>query len=99
MITLLLLVRAPHICMVLFFTHIPFVVNHTFNATLPERLQQNYPMRFMRPLKSVHQNQAEAKEWTEAFSAPILFFILKKARDKDACYVNRVFELQKPLIG
>jgi len=30
---------APHICMVLFFTHIPFVVNHTFNATSPERLQ------------------------------------------------------------
>ena len=28
-----------HICMVLFFTHIPFVVNHTINATPPERLQ------------------------------------------------------------
>jgi len=26
--------------MVLFFTHIPFVVNHTFHATPPERLQQ-----------------------------------------------------------
>jgi len=25
---------------VLFFTHIPFVVNHTINATPPERLQQ-----------------------------------------------------------
>ena len=31
---------APHIRMVLFFTHIPFVVNHTINATPPERLQQ-----------------------------------------------------------
>jgi len=31
---------APHICMVLFFTLIPFVVNHTINATPPERLQQ-----------------------------------------------------------
>ena len=31
---------APHICMVLFFTHNPFVVNHTINATPPERLQQ-----------------------------------------------------------
>jgi len=31
---------APHIWMVLFFMHIPFVVNHTFNATPPERLQQ-----------------------------------------------------------
>jgi len=30
---------APHICTVLFFTHIPFVVNHTINATPPERLQ------------------------------------------------------------
>jgi len=28
--------------MVLFFTHIPFVVNHTINATTPERLQQFY---------------------------------------------------------
>jgi len=26
--------------MVLFFTHIPFVVNHTINATPPERMQQ-----------------------------------------------------------
>ena len=32
---------APHIRMVLFFTHIPFVVNHTINATPPERLQQH----------------------------------------------------------
>jgi len=39
MITLLLLVRATY-SMVLFFTHIPFVVNHTINATPPERLQQ-----------------------------------------------------------
>ena len=30
----------PHIWMVLLFTHIPFVVNHTINATPPERLQQ-----------------------------------------------------------
>jgi len=28
--------------MVLFFAHIPFVVNHTFNATPTERLQ-HYP--------------------------------------------------------
>ena len=37
---LLLLARATYI-MVLFFTHIPFVVNHTINATTPERLQQH----------------------------------------------------------
>jgi len=36
---LLLLARATHV-MVLFFTHIPFVVNHTMNATPLERLQQ-----------------------------------------------------------
>jgi len=30
---------APHICAVLFFTHIPFVVNHTFSAKRPEKLQ------------------------------------------------------------
>jgi len=36
---------APHICMVLFFTHIPFVVNQTINATSPERLQQ-HPLLF-----------------------------------------------------
>jgi len=39
MITLLLLVRAKYITL-LFFAHIPFVVNRTFNATSTERLQQ-----------------------------------------------------------
>jgi len=39
-----LLARATHI-MVLFFTHIPFMVNHTINATPPERLQQ-HPLLF-----------------------------------------------------
>jgi len=38
--SLLYCLFAPHICMVLFFTHNPFVVNHTINATPPERLQQ-----------------------------------------------------------
>jgi len=37
---LLLLARTTYI-MVLFFTHIPFVVNHTINATALERLQQH----------------------------------------------------------
>jgi len=45
-ITLLLLVRATYI-MVLFFTHISFVVNHTINATPPERLQQ-HPVLYQR---------------------------------------------------
>jgi len=40
MITLLLLVRAMYIW-VLFFTHIPFVVNHIFNAIPTDMLQQH----------------------------------------------------------
>ena len=36
---------APHIW-VLFFAHIPFVVNHTFNATPTESLQQHQRLRF-----------------------------------------------------
>jgi len=39
-ITLLLLVRTTYIW-VLFFAHIPFVVNRTFSATPAERLQQH----------------------------------------------------------
>ena len=39
-IALSLLLAHAYICMVLFFTHIPIVVNHTINATPPERLQQ-----------------------------------------------------------
>jgi len=40
---LLLLARATYI-MVLFFMHIPFVVNHTINAMPLERLQQYLPV-------------------------------------------------------
>jgi len=42
---LLLLARLTYI-KVLFFAHIPFVVNHTINATPPERLQQYNPHGF-----------------------------------------------------
>jgi len=38
---------ALHICVVLFFTHIPFVVNHTINARPPERLQQFEPFLYL----------------------------------------------------
>jgi len=38
--SLLLLLACATYIMVLFFTHFPFVVNHTINATPPERLQQ-----------------------------------------------------------
>ena len=37
--------QQSYICMVLFFTHIPFTVNHTFHAKPPERLQQ-HPLVF-----------------------------------------------------
>ena len=40
MITLLLLVHATYVW-VLFFAHISFMVNHTFNATPVEKLQHN----------------------------------------------------------
>jgi len=39
--------------MVLFFRHIPFVVNHTFNATSPERLQQNQCMPLYRVFREM----------------------------------------------
>jgi len=39
---------APHIYVVLFFAHIPFVVNCTFNATPVERLQQYQHQNYMR---------------------------------------------------
>jgi len=35
-----IIARLHHIFVVLFVAHIPFVVNHTFYATLAERLQQ-----------------------------------------------------------
>ena len=44
---------APLICMVLFFTHMPFVVNHTINATPPERLQ--HPQCFAVISRSIEQ--------------------------------------------
>ena len=39
------IVCSRHIHILLFFVHIPFVVNHTINATPPERLQQ-HPLLF-----------------------------------------------------
>jgi len=39
--SLLLLLVCDTYIYVLFFVHTPFVVNHTFNATLLERLQQH----------------------------------------------------------
>jgi len=44
-IYLLLLLACATYIMVLFFMHIPFVVNHTTNASPPERLQQ-HPLLF-----------------------------------------------------
>ena len=52
-ITLLLLVRATYVYF-FFLAHIPFVVNHTINATPPERLQQN--KNFLSPIQSWSAN-------------------------------------------
>jgi len=54
---LLLLVRATHM-MVLFFPHIPFVVNHTINATPPERLQQ-HPLLFLQRTTPIARSLCE----------------------------------------
>ena len=40
--------------MVLFFTHIPFVVNHTINATPPERLQQLHNTNHLHHMDNPH---------------------------------------------
>ena len=61
-ITLLLLVRATY-TMVLFFTHIPFVVNHTINATPPERLQQYQLPMINQTLCTVQMLENSCHDW------------------------------------
>jgi len=60
MITLLLLVRATYIYGVVLYAH-PFVVNHTINATPPERLQHRFHVllytRGLQPLLLKGQTQ------------------------------------------
>ena len=63
-ITRLLLVRATYIWC--FFTHIPFVVNHTSNATPPEGLQQ-HPFRFLQQQSHFgHHNHRKASRKTHS---------------------------------
>jgi len=63
MITLLLLVRDTYIS-VLFFAHIPFVVNYTFNATPTERLQQyKTPVKNLSKFFSVRAMASSASFW------------------------------------
>ena len=76
---------APHVYMVLFFTHISFVVNHTINATPPERLQQytnqktftNYHAQF--PLHNKQFCPCEVSNlddpWSFAASHSLVHFI------------------------
>jgi len=62
---------APHIWMVLFFTHTPFVVNHTFNATQPERLQH-------RPLLKRHFYSSVAQQVTASYVSLAITTQLRK---------------------
>ena len=55
---------APRVCMVLFFTHIPFVVNHTINATPPERLQQYTHLPFPWTVPALHLGQRRVELWS-----------------------------------
>jgi len=48
--------------MVLFFTHIPFVVNHTINATPPEGLQQKLLSTTKAVLAVFHLNKEAKRE-------------------------------------
>jgi len=51
----------PHIYMWLFFTHIPFVVNRTFNATPTERLQQHH--LFLQRIMPIAHSFCEGCTW------------------------------------
>jgi len=52
--------------MMLFFTHIPFVVNHTINATPPERLQHLIPLVTVPNFKKVQQKALTARSFWES---------------------------------
>jgi len=58
--SLLLNASSRHASIFLFFAHIPFVVNHTINATPPERLQQNHVF-------GVTKKGLSCKRWTPFF--------------------------------
>jgi len=52
-----------HIYIVFFFTHIPFLVNHTFNATPPERLQQHPPPSFLQRTALIARSFCKGSTW------------------------------------
>ena len=60
--SLLLLLACGTYIMVLFFTHIPFVMNHTINATPPERLQQ-YMLVFQRCVLTYFTRTSHGNMW------------------------------------
>ena len=79
MITLLLLVRATCIW-VLFFAHIPFVVNRTFNATPAERLQQGAS-----PFLVMGLGQSRDREVPDALGASAQFTPLHAEAGCETC--------------
>jgi len=62
--SLLLLLASATYIMVLFFTYIPFVVNHIINATPPERLQQliSYSISLMQGYSADKSLEAHPKK-------------------------------------
>jgi len=59
--SLLLLLARTTYTMVLFFMHIPFVVNHTINATPPERLQHHAVTTSTRPLIQQYRDKLKCR--------------------------------------
>jgi len=74
-ITLLLLVLATYIW-VLFFAHISFVVNHTFNATPTNRLQQYYFANVVIDSQFLWLDYDWSKSWLDSISTRRSFSLL-----------------------
>jgi len=61
--------------MVLFFTHIPFVVTHIINATPPERLQQNQTKDDHYPIQFAGRISGTSDATPSVFLLDLVFFI------------------------
>ena len=82
---LLLLAHATYI-MVLFFTHIPFVVNHTINATPPERLQHYFTGDILAATDRVELLCCQLKIWSRGMTQ---YSTKKKVTLSGKCHTAR----------
>ena len=73
-----------HVYILLFFSHIPFVVNHTFNATLPESLQQ-HPLPFYNEPHRSHLLFVKASHGTTSTSWSQHYFVAIRKAPNDMC--------------